>query len=143
MGGSIGGAGTGGGRAWGADGQGWVMFIREDQHWAGNRQRREMNDGQPGNRERVGETWRGSHYIVALTDGNGATQKKRRHARGKCSQVNGVPKETNKGGGIHIATLNIRSGRSGGLETALRALRQGNIRIRVLQETKLTRGIHI
>ena len=36
----------------------------------------------------------------------------------------------------------IRLGRAGGLETALRALRKGNIGIEVLQETKLTEGIH-
>ena len=39
-------------------------------------------------------------------------------------------------------TLNIWSGQAGGLETALRALRQGNIGIRVLQETKIDGGIH-
>ena len=43
---------------------------------------------------------------------------------------------------IRIATLKIGAGRAGGLETALRALRQGNIGIRVLQETKLAGGIH-
>ena len=47
-----------------------------------------------------------------------------------------------RGRGIRIATLNIRSGREGGLETALRALCQGNISTGVLQETKLTGGIH-
>ena len=41
-----------------------------------------------------------------------------------------------------IASINIRSGRAGGLEAALLALRHGNTGIGVLQETKLTRGIH-
>ena len=45
-------------------------------------------------------------------------------------------------GKIRLATLNIRSGRAGGLEAALRALRQGNIDVGVLKETKLTDGIH-
>ena len=44
---------------------------------------------------------------------------------------------------IRLATLNIRSGRAGGLELALRALRQGNIDVGVLQETKLTDRIHV
>ena len=47
------------------------------------------------------------------------------------------------GCGICITTLNIRLGRAGSLETALHVLRQGNIGIRVLQETKLTGGIHM
>ena len=46
------------------------------------------------------------------------------------------------GRAIHIASLNIRSGREGGFEAALRALKQGNIGIIVLQETNLTEGIH-
>ena len=44
--------------------------------------------------------------------------------------------------GIRIASLNLRSGRAGGLEALLRALQQGHVDVRVLQETKLTRGIH-
>ena len=43
---------------------------------------------------------------------------------------------------ISITSFSIRLGRTGGLETVLCALKQGNIGIRVLQETKLTRGIH-
>ena len=54
-----------------------------------------------------------------------------------------VPKETESGHVILIATLNIRLGWAGRLETAVRALRQGNIGIRVLQETKLTRVIQM
>ena len=45
-------------------------------------------------------------------------------------------------GKIRLATLNIRSGRTGGMEVALRALRQGNVDMGILQETKLTDGIH-
>ena len=43
---------------------------------------------------------------------------------------------------IQIELLNIRSGRTVVLEVALRALQQVNIRIGVLKEMKLTRGIH-
>ena len=45
--------------------------------------------------------------------------------------------------GIRILSLNIRLRRTGALEAALRALQQGNVDIRVLQDTKLTRGIHM
>ena len=75
-------------------------------------------------------------------DGNVVTQNQRTNVRGKQSRVNRVPKETERGCGIRIATLNIGSGRAGGLETALHALRQGNTRIGVSQEKKLTGGIH-
>ena len=45
-------------------------------------------------------------------------------------------------GKIRLATLKIMSGREGGLDVALRALRQGNVDVGVLQETKLMGGIH-
>ena len=48
-----------------------------------------------------------------------------------------------KAKGIRLATLNIRLGRAGGLEAALRDLRQGNVDVGVLQETKLTDSIHV
>ena len=44
--------------------------------------------------------------------------------------------------GIKLAMLNIRSGREVGLEAALRALKQVNIYVGLLQEMKLTNGIH-
>ena len=44
---------------------------------------------------------------------------------------------------IQIESTNIRSGRARGLEAAMRAIQQGNAGIRVLQETKLTKGIHM
>jgi exonuclease III len=43
---------------------------------------------------------------------------------------------------IRIATYNIRNGRAGGLEAALRAMGQMNVDLGVFQETKLTGGIH-
>ena len=45
--------------------------------------------------------------------------------------------------GIRLATLNIRSGSLGGLEAALLALKQGNVDVGVLQDMKLTDGIHV
>ena len=80
---------------------------------------------------------------MSLTNGKGVTQNQRRHARGRQSGVNGFPKKTAKGCGIRIVTLNIQSGWAGGLETALRVLRKGNIGIGVLQGTKLTEGIYM
>ena len=46
------------------------------------------------------------------------------------------------GRAIWIALLNIRLGRVGVLEAAIQALHQGNVGVRILQETKLTEGIH-
>ena len=43
---------------------------------------------------------------------------------------------------ITIVSLNIRSERAGVLEVALRALWKVNVRIVILQETKLIEGIH-
>ena len=43
---------------------------------------------------------------------------------------------------ICIMSLNIRSGRAGGLEAALRDLRQGKVGAGILQETKLTNRVH-
>ena len=43
---------------------------------------------------------------------------------------------------IRILFLNIRFGRAGRMEEALRALKQGNVDVGVLQETKLTDGTH-
>ena len=42
------------------------------------------------------------------------------------------------GQGISLASLKIRTESSGKLETALRALQQGNVYVWLLQETKLT-----
>ena len=43
---------------------------------------------------------------------------------------------------ISIGTYNIRGGRAGRLEAALRAMQQMNLDIGILTETKLTNGIH-
>ena len=41
-----------------------------------------------------------------------------------------------------MASLNIRLGRAGGLEVALRVLRQGNVGVGFLQDKKLTYSTH-
>ena len=42
---------------------------------------------------------------------------------------------------MRLVTHNIRNGRNGGLEAALRAMAQANADLGVFQETKLTDGI--
>ena len=42
---------------------------------------------------------------------------------------------------IKFSTYNIRNGRNGGLEAALRGMAQANMDLRVLQETKCTDGV--
>ena len=46
------------------------------------------------------------------------------------------------GRGIRLLSLKIRTGWVGGMEKALQALHQGNVDVGLLQETKLTQGIH-
>ena len=43
---------------------------------------------------------------------------------------------------IRFSTYNIRNGRKGGLEMALRGMSQANMDLGILQETKLTDGIY-
>ena len=43
---------------------------------------------------------------------------------------------------IKLGTYNIRDGRNGGLESALRAMAKGNVDLGVFQETKLPPGIY-
>ena len=43
---------------------------------------------------------------------------------------------------IRFGTYNIRNGRKGGLESALRGMSQANMDLGILQETKITNGIH-
>jgi exonuclease III len=54
----------------------------------------------------------------------------------------GTPSRTDGSGTFSVATWNIRSGRNGGLESALRALEQANVDLAFLTEAKLTGGIH-
>ena len=54
----------------------------------------------------------------------------------------GFGRQMPQGGGIRLASLNIQKGRSGGLETALRALQQGNVDVGFLKEKKLMQDIH-
>ena len=43
---------------------------------------------------------------------------------------------------IRFGTYNIRNGRKGGLEAALRGMSQANMDLGILQETKLTYGVY-
>ena len=43
---------------------------------------------------------------------------------------------------LNIGTYNIRNGRNGGLESALRGMAQANIDLGVIQETKCTDGVY-
>ena len=43
---------------------------------------------------------------------------------------------------IRFGTYNIRNGRMGGLESALRGMSQANMDLGVLQETKITNGVY-
>ncbi len=52
-----------------------------------------------------------------------------------------LPSQPDRSGSVAIASFNIRSGRNGGLEAALRAMDQLGIDIGFLVETKLMGGI--
>ena len=52
------------------------------------------------------------------------------------------PSRADGSGSIAVASYNIRSGRSGGLESALRAMEAMGVDLGVLLETKLTGGIY-
>ena len=50
--------------------------------------------------------------------------------------------QARKGGKIKLATYNIRDGRNVRLEGALRAMKQMNVDLGILTETKFTDGVH-
>jgi hypothetical protein len=52
------------------------------------------------------------------------------------------PSQPDGSGSVALALFNIRSGRNGGLEEALRAMDQLGVDIRFLVEMKLTGGIY-
>ena len=52
------------------------------------------------------------------------------------------PSRTEGSESVALASFNIRSGRNGGLEAALRAMDQLGVDIGFLMETKLTGGIY-
>ena len=52
------------------------------------------------------------------------------------------PSRAEGGGSFTVASYNIRSGRNGGLESALRAMKQMGVDCGVLLETKLTEGVY-
>ena len=43
---------------------------------------------------------------------------------------------------IKFGTYNIRNGRNGGLESALRGMEQANMDLGIMQETKITDGVY-
>ena len=43
---------------------------------------------------------------------------------------------------IRFGTYNIRNGRKGGVESALRGMSQANMDLGILQETKITNGVY-
>jgi hypothetical protein len=53
-----------------------------------------------------------------------------------------LPSRTEGSGSVTLASFNIQSGRTGGLEAALRAMDQLGVDIGFLTETKLTGGIY-
>jgi len=56
--------------------------------------------------------------------------------------ANESPSRTEGSGTFRLATFNVRSGRAGGLESALRAMDALGVDIGLFQETKLTKGIY-
>jgi hypothetical protein len=52
------------------------------------------------------------------------------------------PSRADGSGSIAVASYNIRSGRNGGLESALRAMEAMSVDIGIFQETKITGGIY-
>ena len=57
-------------------------------------------------------------------------------------EANEPPSRTEGSGTFRLATYNVRSGRNGGLESALRAMDSLGVDIGLFQETKLTGDIY-
>ena len=88
----------------------------------------------------------GQHWGVLHADRNREVCARGRNAQQRAEyrtapQSGKGLKGVGAGHTIRITSLNIRSGRVGGLEAALRALRQGKVRVVIIKETKLTNGI--
>ena len=91
-----------------------------------------------------GNYWRGRRWGVLCTHWNGAAQVQVHNSRvqGGGSFSKRERQEVRGSGNIRSATLHIRSRGEGGLEVALRSLRQVNVDMGILQETKLMDGIN-
>ena len=63
-------------------------------------------------------------------------------AVGMVEDVVDVPSETDGSGTVTVAPWNIRTGRAGGLECALRVAKTLEVDIILLKETKLMQGIY-
>ena len=70
------------------------------------------------------------------------TSRSTLRAVGMVGDVVDVPSRTDGSGTFTVATWNIRSGRAGGLESALRAAKSLGVDIILLTEAKLTQGIY-
>ena len=91
------------------------------------------------------EIQKGRSWGVIHAEWNGATRTgghKTQYKGSICKRTTSGRKRTGMGRWIRMVSLNIRSGRAGGLETALQVLHQGNIDVGFLQEMKLMQGIH-
>ena len=124
------------------------MLDREDHHREVSLKVQRMDSRKLITWEQERETSRGRSYGLVRPNWNGVTQN---HITNTWdwmvtqlrSRFGRVPKYTDSGRVVRIASIIVRSGRLGGLETVLCALHQGNIGIGVLQETKLTEGVHM
>ena len=63
-------------------------------------------------------------------------------AVGMVVEATDAPSRNDGGETFTVATWNIRCGRNGGLESALRALESLEVDIAILTEAKLTKGIY-
>ena len=69
----------------------------------------------------------------------GAGAKNGAHWLGMCKHTGQLTSGT---ASIRFGTYNIRNGRNGGLEAALRGMSQASMDLGIFQETKLTDGIY-
>ena len=98
-------------------------------------------------RDKLGRLWGGMRCGLSGTERVGVDRIEGGNARYYIgtriwSQVGMGAEGTERGIAIRITSINIRSGQVGGFEADLRALQQGNVKVSVLQETKLTEWIH-
>ena len=113
-------------------------------------ERRGVGKGGEQLREQIGER-------KGKADGNGNGQGTAKGEAGGIKEDNGDRKQkgvrwwgtwrstgspTREGVPIRFGTYNIRNGRNGGLESALRGMDQANMDLGIFQETKCTDGIY-
>ena len=120
--------------------EGFRVGNWEARHTYGESTDRELTGNNP-------ENMKGQRWVVLRANWNREARAGRQNTRERA----GFQKNTQGGQGlkgsdavraIRIASLNFHSGRAGGLEVALWALRQGNAGVVIFQDIKLTNGIH-